>query len=344
MSIKEQVRQLWKTCFDDDDAFIDLYFRLRYTDKINKVIEEDGKVISALQMIPYPMTFCGQTVATSYISGACTHPDYRARGAMRRLLQETHRAMFAEGVMFATLIPAEEWLKGYYARSGYATCFHYGLVKKVINSYEQPVDNSVSYLKMSKIDLLKTPQERIYPYFYEQMNRRPCCVQHTPDDFHVVLSDLALSKGDVWIVDKNGGMSGLVFCLMDGNTLSVKEILLSDEADFAEVLRQLAASYCAERLECIVPRADEMHELGMARLIDVASCLKVFSAVYRGEGLYIRVTGDEAIPQNNGYYTVLPGKVSRDMQEGQTYVTFTISELTAFILHDLHPYMSLMLN
>lgn len=112
MSIKEQVRQLWKTCFDDDDAFIDLYFRLRYTDKINKVIEEDGKVISALQMIPYPMTFGGQTVATSYISGACTHPDYRARGAMRRLLQETHRAMFAEGVMFATLIPAEEWLKG----------------------------------------------------------------------------------------------------------------------------------------------------------------------------------------------------------------------------------------
>lgn len=227
---------------------------------------------------------------------------------------------------------------------GICNLFSLWLGEKVINSYEQPVDNSVSYLKMSKIDLLKTPQEYIYPYFYEQMNRRPCCVQHTPDDFHVVLSDLALSKGDVWIVDKNGAISGLVFCLMDGNTLSVKEILLSDEADFAEVLHQLAVAYRAERLECFVPRADEMHELGMARLIDVASCLKVFSAVYRGEGLYIRVTGDEAIPQNNGYYTVFPGKVSRDMQEGQTYVTFTISELTAFILHDLHPYMSLMLN
>lgn len=63
---------------------------------------------------------------------------------------------------------------------------------------------------------------------------------------------------------------------MDGNTLSVKEILLSDEADFAEVLHQLAVAYRAERLECIVPRADEMHELGMARLIDVASCLKFF--------------------------------------------------------------------
>ena len=83
MSVKEQVRQLWETCFNDDEAFVDLYFRLRYTDQINKAIIEDGKVISALQMISYPMTFCGRTVAASYISGACTHPDYRARGAMR---------------------------------------------------------------------------------------------------------------------------------------------------------------------------------------------------------------------------------------------------------------------
>lgn len=131
MSVKEQVRQLWETCFNDDEAFVDLYFRLRYTDQINKAIIEDGKVISALQMISYPMTFCGRTVAASYISGACTHPDYRVRGAMRRLLEETHRSMFDEGIMFSTLIPAEDWLKGYYARSGYATCFRYGVLKKL---------------------------------------------------------------------------------------------------------------------------------------------------------------------------------------------------------------------
>lgn len=53
MSVKEQVRQLWETCFNDDEAFVDLYFRLRYTDQINKAIIEDGKVISALQMISY---------------------------------------------------------------------------------------------------------------------------------------------------------------------------------------------------------------------------------------------------------------------------------------------------
>ena len=59
MSIKEQVRQLWKQCFSDSDEFIELYFRMRYTDELNSYIESDGKVVAALQRLPYPMT-CGE--------------------------------------------------------------------------------------------------------------------------------------------------------------------------------------------------------------------------------------------------------------------------------------------
>ena len=69
--MKEKVKALWKLCFDDSDQFIDMYFRLRYKSEINVVIESGNEVISALQMLPYPMSFCGKQVATSYISGAC---------------------------------------------------------------------------------------------------------------------------------------------------------------------------------------------------------------------------------------------------------------------------------
>ena len=67
--MKEKVKALWKLCFDDSDQFIDMYFRLRYKSEINVVIESGNEVISALQMLPYPMSFCGKQVATSYISG-----------------------------------------------------------------------------------------------------------------------------------------------------------------------------------------------------------------------------------------------------------------------------------
>ena len=76
MMIKEQVKALWKICFDDSEEFVEMYFRLRYKTEVNVAIQSGEEVISALQMLPYPMTFGGETVQTSYISGACTHPDF----------------------------------------------------------------------------------------------------------------------------------------------------------------------------------------------------------------------------------------------------------------------------
>ena len=85
MTTKEKVKALWQLCFDDNEEFVEMYFRLRYKNEINIAIESGDEIVSALQMIPYPMTFCGDTVQTSYISGACTHPDFRGNGVMREL-------------------------------------------------------------------------------------------------------------------------------------------------------------------------------------------------------------------------------------------------------------------
>lgn len=153
MSIKEQVRQLWKLCFTDSDEFVELYFRMRYTDELNSYIEVGGKVVAALQRLPYPMIYEGTIVPTSYISGACTHPDYRNRGVMKQLLMKAHRRMYEDGVVLSTLIPAEEWLKAYYAKSGYAVCFQQGT--KLLTRHDLPVDNFRSALKLEEIELDK---------------------------------------------------------------------------------------------------------------------------------------------------------------------------------------------
>ena len=125
MTVKEQVKALWRICFQDSEEFIDLYFRLRYKNEVNAVIQNGDKVVSALQMLPYPMTFCGKTVQTSYISGACTHPDFRSKGVMRELLSQSFVRMLRNEVHFSTLIPAEPWLFDYYAHMGYDSVFKY---------------------------------------------------------------------------------------------------------------------------------------------------------------------------------------------------------------------------
>ena len=90
--IREKVKNLWKLCFNDSEEFTELYFRLRYNNDINIAIQSGEEVIAALQMLPYPMTFEGEDIHTAYISGACTHPDYRNRGVMHELLSQAFRS------------------------------------------------------------------------------------------------------------------------------------------------------------------------------------------------------------------------------------------------------------
>lgn len=348
MTVKEQVRQLWKQCFDDDDAFIDLYFRLRYTDKVNRTVVENGQVLAALQAIPYPFSFCGEVVKSAYISGACTRPDCRNNGLMRRLLRQTHRQMYADGVLISTLIPAEEWLNGYYVRSGYASCFKYGLKRvdrEVINRYAHPVENSYPFLKINKMNCGKRFGEFPYTYFNEQMCKRPCGVIHTPEDVRVILADLDLSGGDVWEVRNGDALAGLAFCLeSEADTVTVKELLLSSPGDEPPVLEALLRAYRVRQVRVIRPFAPEMHNLGMARIVNVPACLALFARHYTGKDLYLRVEGDEAVPENNGYYVLRAGMSEKRFEEQAVYDTCTISRLTSFVFAGLHPYMSLMLD
>ena len=194
MTTKDEVKTLWKLCFNDSDEFTDLYFKMRYKDEVNRVIREDGKIISALQMIPYPMTFCDEVISTSYISGACTHPDYRKHGAMKRLLKETHRCMYEDGVLLASLIPAEEWLFGYYARSGYAPVFGYAV--------EQVRVDRLCPAPGCRIEVCEFPGVEHYHYFDSRMHGRRSCIQHPKEDFLVIMADLRLGNGKLLLPGK----------------------------------------------------------------------------------------------------------------------------------------------
>ena len=50
MMLKEQVKALWKICFDDSEEFVEMYFRLRYKTEVNVAIQSGDEVISALQL------------------------------------------------------------------------------------------------------------------------------------------------------------------------------------------------------------------------------------------------------------------------------------------------------
>ena len=72
MDKKQQIVNLWRTCFGDSEAFISLYFDRVYKDENAMTIEKDGKIVSALQIVPYTMTYLGTEISVAYISrGLC---------------------------------------------------------------------------------------------------------------------------------------------------------------------------------------------------------------------------------------------------------------------------------
>lgn len=328
---------MWKLCFRDSDDFMDLYFTMRYREEINRAIVEEGRIVSALQAIPYPMKYCGHLIETAYISGACTHPDFRKRGAMRRLLRETHRRMHEEGVWLSTLIPAEDWLRGYYARSGYAVCFYYeedSLSLSLLKGWDAEVE----------VEICREAEKDTYPCFRRMMWQRSDGILHTQEDYGIILADLRREGGLVFAARRKGEMTGLAFCVKENGMPVVKEMLYDAPEVRDGLCRKILSAYGTERLTYVHAADASASPLGMARVISVRKMLALYAAAHPEETFCCRVEGDEAIPENNGYYALRQGELAEGRLPGEKYERHTIETLTRKFVAAEPLCMSLMLN
>lgn len=350
--LKEDTKELWKLCFDDTEEFIELYFNERYRDDINMTIYDDTQLISALQMLPYPMTYCDRLISTSYISGACTHPDFRSKGTMKQLLSESFERMYEKNVLLTTLIPAEEWLFGYYEKAGYSPAFDYSI--KEINADTLTINPDY------KIEEYTPYQLDIHSYLNRKMMERPCCIQHPMDDFRVILADLELSKGKLLVARLKGELVGLVICVPENTTLYIKELFFEHKAIKESLLKTAAMQTGTTYIKCIVqPDGNKTDkQLGMARIIHAQEMLGLYAAKYKDLDFSIGLT-DKQITYNNGCYLLQNGKCRKtDSPNNKDHIELTIQQLTRVLLGyrleelpesflcfaDQFPYMSLMLN
>lgn len=337
--IKEKVKALWKLCFTDSEAFTELYFRLRYSNEVNLAISSGNEIIAALQMLPYPMTFCDRIVPTSYISGACTHPDFRSRGVMRELLAQAFCRMKEKEIFFSTLIPAEPWLFGYYARMGYAPVFRYAekliTVPEFLPSRDITVDSTQEY------------QEDVYQYFNRKLNERPCCIQHTAEDFKVILADLAISNGQLFCAWQAKEIKGIALIYKGENQILVAELVTESKDAENSLLHAIKEQTGCNRMKLFLPPTPGMQSqpLGMARIIDAKTVLQLYTKAFPQEEILLEVQ-DEQLNTNSGYYSLRNGvcSFSNTPQAKDAYQTMNIAQLTERMLQPLHPYMSLMLN
>jgi GNAT superfamily N-acetyltransferase len=280
---KEQVIGLWKDAFGDSDAFMQLYFESVYRDENALVIEKEGKILSALQMLPYSMTFWGKEISVAYISGACTAPSEQGKGLMKQLLQEAFREMQRRNIALTALIPAEKWLFTYYRSQGYTEVFEYSLKVYTRQEYLLPTKD----LTVSPVE--DNPDAGVYAFFDRKLRERPICMLHSQNGLNTILKDLELSGGTCFAAyTPDGRPVALAFVLppTEGRVpecVLIKEILFENERARKRLLFDITKYYNVLKAVYRIPFYDGgsiTYPYGMARVMDRERLIRIWMAAH----------------------------------------------------------------
>ena len=172
------VRQMWKKCFDDSDEFLDIYFKYKYKNENTLIYFYEGKAVASLQMLPYTIRFYKELIPFSYFAGLCTLPEYRKKGFMAQLIYKAHEILVERKIPLAILIPAEDWLYGFYEKYGYEQVFEQ-------DDEEIPLKDILD--KYPNIDEAYNEFDSLFRY-------RDFCIQKTKDDFKAIVEDFRLDN------------------------------------------------------------------------------------------------------------------------------------------------------
>ena len=194
--ILQETRDLWKLVFNDSDKFMDLYFSRVYKPKYNVTCQLNHHVVAALQTLPYALLYHGQELPAVYISGVSTHPDYRHQEIGNNLMRQAHFDLFYKNVVYAALIPAEDWLYEWYAKCGYApriTCLPHPTAGADYQPAREPIQGMIRV-----INALKALRS------YAAQNPSLNCTLRIEDDHDIPMNNAyyILSEGQVKQTDE----------------------------------------------------------------------------------------------------------------------------------------------
>ena len=112
------LKELWKEAFGDTDDFINLFFRLAYSESNALCVYDNGILAAAL----YWFDGYIENKKVAYIYGVATKKSQRGKGFSSSLIKRTHDLLISCGYEASLLVPADEGLFRFYGKLGYISC------------------------------------------------------------------------------------------------------------------------------------------------------------------------------------------------------------------------------
>ncbi len=344
---KNQVKDIWKYCFTDTQAFVKWYFDNKYQSENTLVVYEQNNIVSTLQLIPYKILFEKKEVEVSYVVGVDTLPEARGKGYVKHLLQKTIEVLRERQQFICILLPFED---AFYKKYGWETCYYqkkYKLLPQEIKRVAKPYGN------LRKVDFQKDIKVLgdVYRQFIKNKNG---CILRTTQNWQHILADFLMEKYAGYIInDEAGKVQGYIFYRIEDNVFSIFEMAYENEKAYQGLLWfAYVHSAQAKTIAWNAPLEDmlfavidkpqnavSINPFVMARVVDVKEVLEMLvdsNPLQRDDAFTIYIE-DHNAPWNEGVFVISNQEIYKQENVKAYDLRCTINVFTQMVMGTLTP-------
>ena len=292
-------RALWQTCFPNDSTeFLDLYFREKYDPSVNLIHYVDGRPAAVMQLLPYRFRCFGQTVNAGYVSGLCTHPDFRGKGLAKLLLDKAHRRLYEQGAVFSLLIPGSDDLRRFYTKPSHGA---YATISYRKEESWLPTGNAYPAYSISPI----APYDADVFVLHQQLDlRTDNALLSSFSDWQVAIATCQLEGGQALVARRKGKPAGIALAVKESNGRVVLRDFLAKRPGAKGALIQFLSEHydvpiIYDRAPC-QPTQPEAQPYLMMRIVNMQKFVQLFYQPTLFSSFEAQIKDDLSIPENNG--------------------------------------------
>lgn len=118
-----KIAKIMADCFHEPIATSNFFLENKPAESICYTCSDKNNIISILHSLPYKIKLENSFFKCSYLYGACTVPQYRKKGYMKKLIEFYEIQAKLNGFDFSALVPDNKQLENYYHKLGYENFF-----------------------------------------------------------------------------------------------------------------------------------------------------------------------------------------------------------------------------